>query len=838
MAKRRGEGRGPKVDAPAEDGLAEYRRRRDLERSPEPPGTEGRRREAGAPIFMVHKHHASTLHYDLRLEIDGRLASWAVPKGPSYDPKVRRLAVRTEDHPLEYADFEGRIPDGGYGAGDSLIWDRGLFETVPPGQGAEQREAGRLHLQLQGSKLRGLWYLIRTGRPKGPNERWLLFKADDAFADPGFDVTAEAPASVVSGRRITRGPETKARLSVERPDAAALIEATSPPMQPTLASALPQDDGWWFELKYDGYRALAAVSNGKAVLRGRSGLEPGDRFVGIRQALERLVVGDAVIDGELCALDPSGTPRFERLQRRRDEEVIYFTFDLLYLDGEDLRERPLEERRDLLTSLLANAPPSLRLAEVVDGSADHAMKIAARRGYEGVVAKRIGSRYVGGRASSWRKRKVYASQELAVVGFTRTSTGTDAIGALLLAVAEGDGFRYAGKVGTGFTADDRAALFAALQADVVATPALLAPTRIRGAVWVRPRLVAQVRFAEWTSEGRLRQPSFQGLREDKKPRDCVRESAAGGSLPEAMKASTSALEASALVTLTHPDRLLYPRDGITKRDVAAYYEALAGPLLKALADRPVALEHWNEGIDQAGWFHQNHGADAEAWMTIAETPSPTGRKRIRRLMIDDRAALRWLAQRSALTIHMWSSRLDRLLEPDWAIFDLDPAELPAAEAMAQAVEAARALHLLLDALSLPSLPKTSGKRGLHVLVPMARGHSHRDAVDFALTVGRAVAQVLPFVTMERTKSRRHGRLYLDCLQNGYGKTIVAPYSLRAVDGATVSAPLRWSEVAEGLDPSRFNLRTMPDRVAAVGDLFGPILEQGVRLPSLEAHEAG
>lgn len=775
---------------------------------------------------MVHKHHARNLHYDLRLEIGGALASWAIPKGPSYDPAVKRLAVETEDHPLAYGQFEGRIPEGEYGAGDSLIWDRGTYDTVPPGEAAKQREKGHLHLRLRGEKLVGEWHLVRT-RKAGDKQQWIFFKAHDRHADPERDILSERPESVESGRVITRGPEPKRELGRIRPPPEEILAAYLPPMRAVLVRAThaSAEEGW-FEPKYDGFRALAAVSHGRVALQSRRGLDLGARFGRVVDALGELVVGDAVLDGEIAVLDEDGVSRFELLQQGHDEEAVYFAFDLLRLDGEDLRRRPLRERRDLLESLLALAPDPLRLSEVHRLPPAEALRLAKARGWEGVVQKDPVSAWVGARHPAWKKIKLEQSQEFAVVGFTPTSGGGRAIGSLLLAVADDGGFVYAGRVGTGFSSRDRALLYEALSQVVGDAPTATGAPRMRDARWVPPRLVAAVRFAEWTSEGRLRQPVFLGLRADKTPEEAVRERplpARADRLPQLGD------DAFAGVRLTHPDRILYPRDGITKRELLEYYERMAVPLLAALRDRPLAFQHWNEGIDGPGWFHQNIGDEAEPWMTFVEAPSPSGRRTIRRLMVDGPRALAWLAQNAVLTIHMWSSTIGRIEEPDWVIFDLDPAE---GRGIEQAVPVARALRTLLSELSLPSLAKTSGQRGLHVLVPLAPGHTHEKALDFALRIARAVEEVLPEVTLERAKAKRQGRLYLDCFQNGRGKTIVAPYSPRAVDGAPVSCPLRWEEVDDRLRPGDFHLRNMAERVEKIGDLFAAFRARAARLPAL------
>jgi bifunctional non-homologous end joining protein LigD len=816
--------------------LAEYEAKRDFAVTPEPPPG-GPAASTGPPTFMVHKHHATRLHYDLRLEMEGALASWAIPKGPSYDPGVKRLAVQTEDHPLEYGNFEGRIPDGEYGAGDSLIWDRGTYDTIPPGEAARQRADGHLRLELRGEKLRGRWHLVKTGGLQaGQSEakpQWLFFKAKDDAADPGYDVVAERPESVTSGRVAARGPERKAVLQAPRPAPERLLERLFPPMLATLAARPPKDEAaWLYELKYDGFRALSALSAGRVAVWSRNRLDLAGRFGGVAAALRGLVVGDAVIDGEIVAFDRHGAPRFQLLQKGHDEDAVLVAFDLLWLDGEDLRGRPLEERRDLLQSLLAGAPPALRVAERLPGPAATALEAAARRGFEGLIAKQRASRYEPARSRAWLKLKAVNTQEVAIVGFTRTKSQRDEIGALLVAVAEEGGLRFAGKVGTGFSARQRAELKQILERDAVPSPRVSGAPRMRDATWVEPRLAGQVQFVEWTVDGKLRHPSFLGLRPDKRPDECVRETPAeppaSGTTP-APAPPPSPAPAPPRVLLTHPDRLLYPRDGVTKQALAEYYDTVAAPLLRALADRPLALEHWNDGIDAPSWFQQDIGREAPPWLRRVETPTRTSRRIVRHLVADRPEALRWLAQRSVLTIHMWSSRAGSLESPDWVVFDLDPDER---RGIGQVVAAALVLRNFFERLGLPSVPKTSGKRGLHVLVPLAPGHTHEQAVEFAEWVTSRVAQLMDDVTVERTPGKRRGRLYLDAYQNGYGKTIVAPYSPRALDGAPVSAPLAWSEVTPQLDPARFSIRTMPKRLEDVGDLFEPALRGGVALPAL------
>jgi bifunctional non-homologous end joining protein LigD len=785
------------------------------------------------PTFMVHKHDATRLHYDLRLEVDGALASWAIPKGPSYDPSEKRLAVQTEDHPLEYGNFEGRIPDTEYGGGDSLIWDRGHFDTVPPKLAAAQRKKGHLHLRLQGQKLQGDWHLVRTRPGPGGKAQWLLFKAKDGREDENFDVVAERPESVQSGRVVTRGPVRKKDLRAPHPDPRKLLDKVWPPMLATLATATAVDpEQFVFEVKYDGYRGLAAISSGKVSLLTRNGLDLSGRFPEVYRGLSRILVAEAVLDGEVIALDPKGVPRFGLLMEPGVDHR-FVAFDLLWLDGEDLRSRPLQERRDLLQSVLSNVPPPIVLAEQVEGPLQELLRETKRRGLEGLIAKRRGSAYEGRRSKDWLKVKVQATQEVVVVGFTPIKSGAKELGALLVGVNGDDGLHFAGKVGTGFSARLRRELYARLQKDRTESAPVLDAPRMRAAIWVRPRLVAQVQFTEWTRDGKLRHPSFQGLREGKEVGEVRRELP---SVPDAQgerrapsrkaarmgRAPAPAVEVE--VKLTSGTRLVYPKPRLTKADVFEYYRDMAEVMVPALEGRPLALKQWPKGLSDKSFYRQ-HVADLPQWATRATVK--TARRAVSHPVVDHPQTLLWLANRSALELHMWHSRVPHLSEPDWVVFDLDPGKGP----FEDLVTVAQALHGLLDKLGLCSVPKTSGRRGLHVLVPICRGHNYADTLDFAVAITRALEHALgDIATTERSVGKRGGRLYLDALQNAEGKTIIAPYSLRGVEDATVSTPLRWSEVTWRLDPSRFTLKTLRSRLDKLGDLFAPALHGQQRLP--------
>jgi len=599
-----------------------------------------------------------------------------------------------------------------------------------------------------------------------------------------------------------------------------LLKRVFPPMLATLADAPPRDEqNWTYELKYDGFRGVTAIVNGEVVMLSRNELDLAPRFPRTYAALQKIKIDEIVIDGEVVVLDEKGAPRFQLLQQGGRELMVLF--DVLWLDGQDLRRLPYVERRKLLEKLFRKAPAGIAIAQTLDMSGEQALKLAAKDGWEGIIAKRNTSVYEPRRSKEWLKIKTLNQQEFVIIGWQPSTASEREIGSLHLAVHEGGTLRYAGKVGTGFSAKMRGWLRDELAKDEVGKSEVKDAPRIKTAHWVRPRLVGQVSFTEWTGDHRLRHPSFLGLREDKEVKDVVHEK------PVKVKAAA----AQPKVTFTNPDRLLYPRDGITKKGVAAYYEAVAEPMLRTLRDRPLALEHWNQGIDKPSWFHQNIGREGPEWLTIVETPTRTvSRKTVKHLVVDSVDALRWLAQMSVLTVHMWSSRAESLEEPDWILFDLDPAK---GKGIEQAIEAAGVMRRLLDNLALPSVPKTSGKRGIHVFVPLASGYSHEEAADFACSIAEAVTKKVPGMTVERSLSNRRGRLYLDCMQNGYGKTVVAPYSLRAIEGAPVSAPLKWSEITPKLDPLKFNIRTMPGRLAKVGDLFADIFKNRAKLPKLK-----
>jgi bifunctional non-homologous end joining protein LigD len=848
---------------------------------------QGEKKTADRPVFVVQKHDARRLHYDVRLEVEGAMVSWAVPKGPSYDPAVKRLAVQTEDHPMAYNAFEGRIPDGEYGAGDVLIWDRGHYETVPPGQERPMLDKGHMHVRLFGDKLVGEWHLLRTDRrgsggatrlDDGAGEsgkaQWLMFKAKDAHANPAFDVVADRPESVVSGRRATRGPQ-RVGASEQGKNARALHEAVGEPMLATAVTAIADPSPWLFEAKYDGYRVLACKAGSEVRLYTRRGHDWTDRFRPIADAMAKVAARECVVDGEACAVDEEGKPSFAALQAWLGDpsspaRIGYAAFDLLWLDGRDLRSEPIEARRELLEKLFDGHGAPLSYSRSVAGDVADLLGAAKRMGLEGLVAKKKGSTYAAGRSTQWLKLRFDRRQDCAIAGWVPMAGTTRQVGALVLAVAEGGKLVFAGRVGTGFDAHTRSALAARLEPDAVASPQIEGAPKQRDVHWVKPSLCCDCVFSEWTRDGSMRKPRYMGLREDKTPLECTRDdigaavidqrvvsSAATGRVSRS--APTEAVARAAVIAtststststrrdgpkLSNPAKVLFPRDGLTKRHVWEYYTAIAPQILPHLAGRPLTLQRYPDGIDGQEWYQQNAPEKTPEFVRLVDAGPRHDHKK--RIVCDNLDTLQWLANLAALTIHQWCAHVpadaasravidQALARPDYVILDLDPGD----GTWEHLIEVAIAVRTLLEALELASFVKTSGKRGLHVVVPIAPGPTHEQATAFAEQVARAVAKVLPDVaTVERMKDRRGGKLYVDYLQNGEGKTIVSPYTLRARDGGVVSTPIAWSEVEARLDPTRFTMRAVLDRVRKKGDLFAGVLSGTQALPALAAGSKG
>ncbi len=808
------------------DRLERYRQKRDPARTPEPFGA-GRPEATGGRLFVVQQHAARRLHWDFRLELHGTLRSWAVPKGPSADPAVKRMAIEVEDHPLEYANFEGVIPPGSYGAGPVIVWDRGWWRPVEDPDAGYR--SGKMLFELGGYKLRGEWTLVRTHEAKA----WLLLKHRDAFADAG---TARpfADVSVLSGRTLDEVASGAPRVAAALAQAEALgarkraLEPRGVELMLAEPAAAPfRREGWIFELKYDGYRLLAQKAGGAAALHYRGGGDATAHFPEVARAVASLPAQAALLDGELVVLDEAGRPDFQALQSRaqlrRPADVAaaavsrpatLFAFDLLAAEGLDLRSLPLLARKAALAALAPRLGP-VRFADHVETEGEALYREATAQGLEGVVAKRADAPYRAGRSPDWRKIRAARTADVAVVGFTQPARGRSGFGALHVATRGPQGLVYAGRVGSGFDEATLIALAARLAADVRSRPPCAgAPASGSGHRWVEPSVVVEVRFKEWTRTGLMRQPVFVRVRDDKHV--------------DVVDLAPSSAEAEP-IEISNRAKLYFPRDGLTKGDLVDYYRAIAPAMLPFLRDRPVVLTRYPDGIDGKSFFQKDVPSGRPDWLRTVTVHSDDSDRDLQLALLDDAEGLAWVANLGSIPLHVLASRVGDLERPDWLVVDLDPKDAP----FAHVVRLARAVRALCDAVELPCFPKTSGQRGLHVLVPTGGQLTHEQARALATLLCREVEARHPELgTTARSLAARRGRVYLDALQNGRGKTIAAPYCVRPRDGAPVSMPLRWSEVNARLDPSRFTIRNAVQRARRLGeDPLRPVLELR---PDLEA----
>jgi bifunctional non-homologous end joining protein LigD len=819
------------------DPLERYRAKRAASRTPEPFGAAqaegGLAGEAAAGRFVVQKHAARRLHYDFRLEWQGVLKSWAVPEGPSADPADKRLAVEVEDHPLEYADFEGVIPHGEYGAGPVIVWDRGSWRPV--GDAADGLAKGKLVFTLSGYKLRGEWTLVRTRR--SPKE-WLLIKHRDPFADAGRRALP-SEVSVLSGLGLDElrdAPSRAAQLEAELVRQGAVRRSFDlSSVRPMLAEARDAPfsaAGWLFELKWDGWRAFGAREGREARLRYRSGAEGTRAWPEIARALRALPAERFLLDGEIVVLDDDGKPSFARLQRRAHVDrpaeaeraataspATLMAFDLLALGDLDLRPVPLAARKAALCRLLPRQGP-IRFADHIEEEGERFFAAVRAQGLEGMVAKRADAPYREARSSDWLKVRVERTSDFAVVGFTEPGgLGRVGLGALHLAVHDGAGLVFAGSVGTGFSDAELEAVRKRLEPRRRLSPPCggkLPPPK--GTVWVEPELCVEVRFLEWTEDGLLRHPSFLRLREDKRPEECVKE----GDEPAPPAVADRIAEVGAKdppdpqhqPVFSNLDKPFFPEERITKGDLVEWYRRAARWMLPFLRDRPLVLTRYPDGIHGKSFFQKDAPKWTPDWVRRVAVWSEERGASVEHFVCDDERSLLYLANLGTLPIHVWSSRASDLGRPDWCVLDLDPKEAP----FRHVVEIARALKDLCDGIGLPSFVKTTGQAGLHVLVPLGGQLTHEQSRQLAGLLGRLACDRLPQIaTLTRAVDARGGKVYVDTLQNGHGKTIAAPYCVRPRPGAPVSAPLRWREVTARLDPARFTIRTMPARLARLGE---------------------
>jgi bifunctional non-homologous end joining protein LigD len=892
--------------------LETYHRKRDFAKTPEPAGA-APSPTPGGPRFVVQRHRATRLHYDFRLEVDGVLASWAVPRGPSMRPLERRMAARTEDHPMEYLDFEGVIPKGEYGGGDVIVWDIGTWEpedeTPDPARALVE---GELKFVLHGERLSGRWVIVRTSGRGGAlghdsdQDQWLLMHKRDGTSDPAWDIDA-FPTSVVSGRT---NDEVKAGVPAiwdsSKPAAEALIDlsgAVDAPLPdfipPTLATAVDapfSDPDWLFEMKLDGYRVEAVVSDGKVRLWTRNHNDAAHYFPELAATRPSWITArQAIVDGEVVALGDDGNADFSLLQdrtglkgiglargdrrkgatpapERPPAPLVYQVFYLLYLDGRSLLGVPLEDRKRLLRRVLRDTG-QVRFLTHIDGDGLDLYEAARSHGVEGIIAKLRRSPYdAGKRTRSWLKMKIRREQELVVVGFELGQGSHARLGSLLVATFEDGAFRYAGEVGSGLSSATRTALRARLDELATDEPAVADPPPLRGVHWVRPSIVIRAEFAEWTSDGLLRQAAFKGLEPDRDPRSARRERAidasraresaersvaraaiTGGEEEPAMArgsdgpidhatpeelAALDRLGAKGIwavgghtVNLTNLDKILWPQPGYTKRDLVRYYATIAPVLLPYLRDRALNTDRWPDGVTGHHFWQKQIPSHAPDWVARWDYPE-AGKDQSHTYLVADRVAtLAFLANQAVIDLHPWTSRLPDYQRPTYALIDIDPGT---ATTWDEVLVLARLYRAALSHLGVRGSPKTTGKRGIQVWIPLQPRYTFDDTVRWVEGLSRAVGSTVPeLVSWDWAKADRGGKARLDYTQNTFIKTLVAPYAVRPVATAGVSAPISWDELDDPeLRPDRWDLRSMPDRVATVGDLFADALRFDQVLPPL------
>lgn len=905
--------------------LEEYRRKRRFDRTPEPSGEEapgreilrlprqagsaqddvnksGMRRRLPAPklphlepraggnvehgdTFVVQKHRATRLHYDFRLAIDGTLKSWAVPKGPSQSHADKRLAVMTEDHPLDYAAFEGSIPEGNYGAGTVMVWDRGTFHLEGNGDALQQLARGEIKFSLNGEKLRGSFVLVKLKRSEKGNE-WLLIKHKDDAEDAKWNID-EHDGSMLTGRTIEEIkeelPPKRSPVPIQPGEVNGACKAAMParlePMLASLGERPFSDPNWLFEIKWDGVRALAWIEDGAATLRSRNAVDITRRYPELARLPQALAARQAILDGEVVALDARGHSDFGRLQERmhvrapseqlvKQVPAVYFVFDLLYCDGYDLREAPLVERKQLLRKLLWPTG-GIRYSDHQIEHGKELYKLAEENGLEGILAKRIDSRYVSDRSNNWLKLKITKTVDAVVGGWTAARTPAIPFGSLLLGLYEGKKLRFIGHVGSGFDEKKFGELSKRLKG--LATPACpfeKAPETNEKASWVTPELVARVKFSGWTQEHALRHPVFVAIREDARAedfqwateatptfessRDAVNESAAGNAGPAVVRspdvvgkvlARKSEIETELFqgkaenatfeldgkrLRLSNLNKMYFPESGITKRELLAYYYRMADLILPFLHGRALVLRRYPDGIRGQAFFQKDLREGLPDWFKTVPIESEERGKPIHYATANDRADLLFLTGLGCIDHNPWSSRIEDLEHPDYFFFDLDPSE---GTEFSVGVTIARALCEKLDELKLASFVKTSGATGMHIYVPVEPVYSYEQLRTFAEIVARTVTAEHPnLVTNERSVAKRPaGRVLIDVQQNAMGRPLAAAYSVRAFPKAPVSTPILPCELKTSLRPESLNIRTVQARLKEKGDLWADCWKKRQRL---------
>lgn len=870
--------------------LEKYNEKRDFNKTKEPKGI--KKTSSGELTYVIQKHDASRLHYDFRLEIDGVLVSWAVPKGPSANPSDKRLAVQTEDHPMDYFDFEGTIPKGEYGGGTVMVWDYGTYRpenaagTISQDNKLMKKQLadGSIKIILKGKKLQGAWHLVEM---KGKENMWLLMKSKDEFAGAkvkfdensavsGLDFKGiEENGNIYSSNKGKKLSKTEAKKVIEKDEteekkpkpnlkkndadfsAEDLAEAEKiknfpkdwRPQLATLAEEPFDNDDWIFENKFDGYRALAQIKNNKVNLISRNGISFNSKYKEIVTTLEK-INDDMILDGEVVVEDSKGKSHFQWLQHFDEDPkngtLKFYVFDILYFKGYDLRNLELIQRKKILKAILPKLKNIIFSSHTI-GQGLETFKAIEKLGGEGIIAKKASSKYYEDkRSKDWLKIKTSKQQEMVIGGFTEPSGSRNGLGALLLGFYEEDDFIYSGKVGTGFSDEILKELRAKLNKIERKTSPFKTPPKLQGTHWVWPQLIAQIKFSEWTDSGSLRHPVYLGLRTDKKVKEVIREkevatekivSEIKSEEQETKKVTSKAKNkpntskeiSDSKVEFSNLDKVFWPKEKYTKGDVIEYYNSIAEYILPYLKDRPQSLLRTPNGISKPGFFQKNVEGQVPDWIKTRKLKSKSTDESITYLLCQDRDTLLFLANWGCIELNPWSSRVGTLNNPDYIIFDLDPNEAD----MKKIVKTALTLKEILDILQVPAYVKTSGGKGIHVFIPVLPKYSYNQTREFSHLVSQMVLKKLPeIVSLERSPSKRKGKVYLDFLQNGKGKTMASIYSLRPREGANVSTPLLWDEINDKLKLSDFNIKTLPKRLEEKGDLWANFFDDAIDLKSI------
>ena len=858
-------------------GLKEYARKRHFDKTPEPgPMESGREARSHGGFFCVQRHDATRLHYDFRLEVKGVLVSWAVPKGPSLDPSRKALAMKVEDHPFDYGTFEGNIPEGNYGAGSVMLWDTGTYDVLGDLPAEKQLERGDFKFELHGQKLNGSFAIVHM-KHAGKGNEWLLIKKKDEHAVPNYDIN-QYSYSVKSKRSQDEIAEEKGGATWlnydEIPGArkAAMPESLDP-MLATAVTKPPAGNQWLYEIKWDGVRALCRIRDGELEMFSRRGNRCEKQYPELRGLPKHVEGKEAWLDGEICVLNEEGRSSFGLIQHRinanptaiprltETHPAVLFLFDVLYANGYDFCGCSLEHRRKVLESLVKPGG-NIRISDAYDTDGEQMFEAARKMGLEGVLAKDRRSKYESGRSTKWQKLKVLNEQEFVIAGFTKGER--EYFGSLVLGVYENGKLRHTGQVGTGFDAKKMREIHDRIKPLITKTSPFSVKPKIKDVTWVEPQTVCEVRFLEWTADGVLRAPVFIGLREDKDPSEVVREVAGAQSevekLDETDESEPSSPEHPASPRLdlsrretvvdidghtlkfSNLEKVFYPNEGWKKRDLLDFYGRVSTWLLPHLKDRPLSLKRYPNGIHDEFFFQKNASSHFPDWMHCEPIEEGHPVKTNHYPIAQDRASLLYLVNLGCVDHNPWMSRVGSLENPDWMLLDLDPVDT----SFDRIVEAALLVKELLTQLGLRGYPKTTGGDGMHVYVPLDPVYTYEQVRSFAEVVTHLAVQREPdlFTTPRSVGKRKKDRVYFDYLQIGTGKTIAAPYVLRAYDGAPVATPLDWKEVKPGIRPTDFRIDNAIERFERVGDLFAPVLEGGqriedalARLQSLDGDEA-